>query len=181
MREVRFEDGRAVLAGEALVSTPRLPFGLVVLVTDSLPLQGPEKVDCPDGCGQFGRPVKKRSGHVRGCPCISCRNGRNSSQGKARHRRFAKNAGIRQGWKGSSDEEAWRDHFRWEIKSGKQVDPVVTRYELARAQSELTRPIGDPRPFAFGVEPTEQGRPSLVLIDVEVWNGLIVPLLEAAL
>lgn len=146
-----------------------------------LPLQGPEKIDCPDGCGLFGRPVKGRNGHVRGCICIPCRNGRNSKGGKARHRRFAKNAGIRVGYRNTSEEEAWRDPFRWEIKSGKQVDPIVTRYELARAQSELTRPIGDPRPFAFGAEPTEASRPSLVLIDAEVWNGLIVPLLEASL
>lgn len=148
---------------------------------NQLPLPGPGKVDCPDGCGLFGRPVARRKGHVRGCICVPCRNGRNSSQGKARHRRFAKNAGIRQGFGGSSDEERWRDPFRWEIKSGKQVDPVVTRYELARAQSELTRPVGDPRPFAMGVEPSAQGRPSLVLLDAEVWNGLIVPLLEASL
>jgi hypothetical protein len=147
----------------------------------TLPLQGPDKVDCPDGCGLFGRPVARRKGHIRGCPCVACRNGRNSAEGKRRHRRFAKNAGISQGYGGSSEEEAWRDHFRWEIKTGKQCDPIVTRYELARAQSELTRPIGDPRPFAMGVSPTQASRPSLVLIDAEVWNGLIVPLLEASI
>lgn len=147
----------------------------------SLPLQGPQKADCGCGCGLFGRPVKQRNDHVRGCPCIPCRNGRNSKGGKARHRRFAKDAGISQGYRGSSDEERWRDHFRWEIKSGKQVDPIVTRYELARAQSELTRPVGDPRPFAMGVSPTQASRPSLVLIDAEVWSGLIVPLLEESL
>jgi len=145
-----------------------------------LPLQGPEKVDCPDGCGKFGRPLKGRSGHVRGCPCKSCLGGRNSKGGKARHRRFAKRAGITIGKWSTSQEEAWRDPFRWEVKSGAQVRAVLTAYRRAREQSEQSRPMGDPRPFAFGVEPTSAADPALVVIDAEVWRELIAPLLRAS-
>lgn len=146
----------------------------------ALPLPGPEKVDCPDGCGKFGRPLKTRSGHVRGCPCRPCLGGRSSKTGKSKHRLFTKRAGIVVGYRRSSDEERWVDAFRWEIKSGLKADPVVTAYENARAQSEETRAFGDPRPFAFGAVPTKSGRPWLVVIDADVWRELIVPLLESA-
>lgn len=144
-------------------------------------LPGPEKVECPDGCGKFGRPVRKRHGHVRGCPCRSCLNGRNSSEGKRRHRAFAKVAGIRTGRFRTSEEEAWTDPFRWEIKSGAQVQPIITRYLLARAQADAAKSTGDPRPFAFGVEPSRAGDPSLVVLDAEVWREWIVPLIEESL
>lgn len=139
-------------------------------------LPGPEKVDCPDGCGKFGRPVKRRKGHVRGCPCRSCLNGRNSSEGKARHRKFAKLAGIHTTGFNTSQEEAWTDPFRWEVKSGAQVQPIITRYLLARAQSDEATAIGNVKPFAFGVKPTRGGDPSLVVVDAEVWRDAIVPL-----
>lgn len=144
-------------------------------------LPGPQKVDCPDGCGKFGRPVKRRNMHVRGCPCRPCLNGRNSQGGKRRHVGFAKMAGLRTGWRATSDEEIWRDPFRWEVKSGAQVQPIITRYLLARAQSEQTRPTGDPRPFAFGVAPTRQADPHLVVLDADVWREYIVPLIEESL
>lgn len=147
----------------------------------ALPLPGPTKAECPCGCGKFGKPIRTRREHVRGCPCVACRNGRNAQGGKARHRKFARLAGIRTAKHATSEEEAWRDPFRWEIKSGKQVDPIVTRFEAARAQSEATRPLGDPRPFAMGAVPSEGARPALVILTADVWRELIVPLLEAAL
>lgn len=150
-------------------------------MTDVMMLPGPEKVDCPDGCGLFGRPVKKRKGHVRGCPCRSCLNGRNASEGKKRHRSFAKLAGVRTGAFSTSEEEQWTDPFRWEVKSGAQVQPIITRYLLARAQSDAAVAIGNPRPFAFGVKPTRNGDPALVIIDAEVWREYIVPLIDASL
>jgi hypothetical protein len=145
------------------------------------PLPGPEKIDCPDGCGKFGRAIKSRSGHVRGCPCKPCLGGRNSKGGKARHRRFAKRAGLDVGRFNTSQEEAWRDPFRWEVKSGAQIGPVLTAWRKARDQSELTRPIGDPRPFAFGVEPLSASEPALVVLEAEVWRDLIVPLLRESM
>lgn len=139
-------------------------------------LPGPEKVDCPDGCGKFGRPTK-RAGHVRGCPCRSCLNGRNSKGGKARHRKFASKAGLITTPFATSQEEAWRDPLRWEVKSGAQVEAIITRFEAARAQSEASRPIGDSRPFAMGAVPREGARPSVVILAVEDWRNHIVPLL----
>lgn len=134
----------------------------------ALPLQGPEKAACPCGCGLFGKPVTKRHGHIRGCSCRPCLNGRNSQGGKRRHRSFAKAAGIATGRFRTSEEEAWRDRYRWEVKSGAQVQPIVTRYQLAKRQSDATVRIGDSRPFAFGVQPNQAADPALVVIEASV-------------
>lgn len=40
-----------------------------------------------------------------------------------------------------------------EMKAGKQVQPIATRFDLARAQSEEQRPIGDTRPFMMVAMP----------------------------
>lgn len=138
-----------------------------------------EKVECPcdvDTCTVFGKP--RRNGHVRGCVCLSCANGRNSRQGKARHRKFARDTGLRTAKNATSAEEAWRDPFRWEIKTGKQVDPILTRFELAKAQSEQDRPVGDVRPFAMGAVPSSSRRPAVVIVDAKDWQRHIVPLLR---
>lgn len=126
----------------------------------------------------FGKPVKRRQDHIRGCPCRPCLNGRNSSVGKQRHRQFARKTGIVTAKFSTSEEEAWRDWARWEIKTGKQVDPVVTKFELARAQSEESRAIGDVRPFFMGVVPSQGARPSLVLMTAEDFARHIVPLVN---
>jgi hypothetical protein len=106
------------------------------------------KVDCPCGdekCHEFGTP--KRNGHVRNCPCIRCRNKRNSRKGddKARAARKALSIpGVN-----SRHEEVWGGKLRVESKAGAQVGPIATRYLLAEAQSEQSRSIGDNRPFAM--------------------------------
>lgn len=138
-------------------------------------------VDCPcelPTCTVHGLPLK--SGHVRGCACRRCIGGRNRRQGVSRQRRFTKTAGIVQAKHRSQmgNEESFNDPWRWEIKSGKQVDPILTRFLLARDQSEASRAIGDNRPFAMGVEPTEQRNPSLVIVTAEDWRRHIVPLIE---
>src|SRR4051812_12501565 len=48
------------------------------------------------------------------------------------------------------NEESWHGlPWRIECKYGLKNHPVVTLYELARAQSEANHAIGDPRPFVF--------------------------------
>jgi len=53
----------------------------------------------------------------------------------------------------SRHEEVWGGSCRVEMKAGKQVQPIATRFEAARAQSELARPMGDPRPFLMVAMP----------------------------
>lgn len=60
-------------------------------------LPGPEKTDCPCGCGAFGTPKKKawRDGlhHVRGCPCRRCVGGRQRGLERKRINKIAKQTG----------------------------------------------------------------------------------------
>lgn len=67
-------------------------------MTAQLPLQGPQKVACPCGCGVFGTPRKKAWGdglrHVRGCaPCNRCAGSRHGRNASRRERRIATDLG----------------------------------------------------------------------------------------
>lgn len=141
----------------------------------------PDPLPCECGCGAIGRPTKG-TGHPRQCSCPRCRGGRNRKAGVSRQRKFAKTAGIPQPKHRSQlgNEESFADPFvRWEIKSGAQVGPILTRFILARDQSEVSRAIGDHRFFAMGAEPTESRLPSVVLVDARDWATHVVPALEA--
>lgn len=127
-------------------------------MTDQLPLPGPDKIDCPDGCGKFGRPT--RNGHVQGCkgppgqPCRSCLGRRSRRNGKTRQRAARKALGIPGLSLGADEEELWRGHVRVEVKSGhRDTVPIDTRYRAMRAQSDAARAIGDNRPFLAIVMP----------------------------
>ena len=63
----------------------------------------------------------------------------------------------------SRHEEHWGGRCRVEMKAGKQVAPIATRFELARAQSEAARPTGDVRPFLMVAMP-EGTRDGIVLM-----------------
>jgi hypothetical protein len=63
----------------------------------TLPFQGPDKLDCPCGCGLFGTPVRRARGdglrHVRGCPCRRCKASRVKPRARRRENRVAKDLG----------------------------------------------------------------------------------------
>lgn len=103
------------------------------------------KQDCACGCGLFGTPLKRPEGHVRGCGCPRCRGKRNRAKGDSKARTARKKLGIT--GVNSRHEEVWGGRCRVEMKAGKQVDPIATRFNQARLQSEVARPIGDHRRF----------------------------------
>jgi hypothetical protein len=53
----------------------------------------------------------------------------------------------------SRHEEHFGGRLRVEMKAGKQVGPIATRFDDARAQSEAARPIGDHRRFMMVAMP----------------------------
>jgi hypothetical protein len=113
----------------------------------SLPYPGPNKVDCPDGCGLFGAPT--RNGHVKGCPCNSCRGRRSRARGQRKQRAARKALGIPGLSLGADHEELWRGVVRVEVKSGaRDAGPIDTRYRAWRKQSDASHAFGDNRPFA---------------------------------
>ena len=124
-------------------------------------LLGPTKGDCACGCGLFGTLRKRPEGHIRGCNCARCRGKRNRQKGDAKARQARKVLGIPGAM--SRHEEHWSGSCRVEMKAGKQVQPIATRFELARAQSEEQRPHGDHRPFMMVAMP-EYTKDGIVLM-----------------
>jgi hypothetical protein len=143
-------------------------------MTEQLAFQGPYKAQCPCGfpsCTQFGMPMK--SGHVRGCPCTKCRSGRNSRQGKAAHRKVARQLGAAtQGRGSSSHEESWVFDWRVEVKSGQQAFDTVTKFKAMRQQSDATVSIGGNKPFAGIFVTRRAGDPTVVAMDLETFQRM---------
>ena len=48
-----------------------------------------------------------------------------------------------------TNEESWNFPVRVEVKAGKQVGPLATRFLAAEKQSAVAKATGDPRPFVF--------------------------------
>ena len=46
-------------------------------------------------------------------------------------------------------EEHWGGYLRVEVKAGKQIEPIATRFILAEQQSDQHKSLGDVRPFAM--------------------------------
>lgn len=114
-------------------------------------LLGPAKGECACGCGLFGTLRKRPVGHIRGCNCPKCRGKRNRSKGDAKARKARKALGIPGVM--SRHEEHFGGRLRVEMKAGKQVGPIETRFNDAWAQSEAARPIGDHRRFMMVAMP----------------------------
>lgn len=92
--------------------------------------------------GTAGRDGKRR---VKGCGDPVARGKRNRAKGDAKARRARKALGI--AGANTRHEEHWGGAFRVEVKAGKQVAPMWTRFLLAETQSDQARAIGDNRPF----------------------------------
>lgn len=127
-------------------------------------LLGPAKAECACGCGLFGTPKKRPSGHIRDCRCPRCNGKRNRSKGDTKARQARKMLGIT--GVNSRHEEVWGGSVRVEVKAGAQIKPVATAFVKCEQQSEAARPLGDHRPFMLVCMP-------------DGWkNGLIVMRLE---
>ena len=146
-------------------------------------LPGPEKVDCPDGCGLFGTPT--RNGHVRGCkgppgqPCRSCIGRRSKIKGRTKQRAAQVALGmVGPGTMlGPNHEENWMGKLRVEVKAGAQVRPAATAFRRMRDQSEASRPIGDNRPF-LGIAMPDGQRDGIVLCRLSDLTDIAVAIVE---
>ena len=57
-----------------------------------------------------------------------------------------------------ADEEDWNSEVLFEVKSGKQVDPIATRFYNAESQSqEFVDTLGKKKPFSMVAMPTGTG------------------------
>lgn len=63
--------------------------------------------------------------------------------------------------------------MRMEAKAGKQVGPIWTRFQQARAQSEQARPVGDTRPFVMAAHPDGTSE-FVLLVSSRDWEEVVV-------
>ena len=75
------------------------------------------------------------------------------------------------------NEESWQGEVRVEVKAGKQIQTIWTKYLKAKEQSDTNTRIGDSRPFMFVVMPdgTSNG---LAIIELDKLEDVIIALLE---
>jgi hypothetical protein len=106
---------------------------------------------CACGCELFGTLRKRPVDHVKDCKCKQCMGKRNRSKGDSKARHARKVLGL--GGANSRHEEVWGGPIRVEVKAGKQVQPIYTRFLLAEQQSKQGSALGDIRPFAMVAMP----------------------------
>jgi tRNA 2-selenouridine synthase SelU len=75
------------------------------------------------------------------------------------------------------NEESWQGEVRVEVKAGKQVQTLWTKYQKAKEQSDKNVAIGDTRPFMFVAMPdgTSNG---LVVVELDKLDEVVFALLE---
>ena len=75
------------------------------------------------------------------------------------------------------NEESWQGEVRVEVKAGKQVQTLWTKYKKAKEQSDANTSIGDTRPFMFVAMPdgTSNG---LVVVELDKLDEVVFALLE---
>tara|TARA_R100000654_G_scaffold15975_4_gene33795 strand:+ start:126 stop:587 length:462 start_codon:yes stop_codon:yes gene_type:complete len=75
------------------------------------------------------------------------------------------------------NEESWLGEVRVEVKAGKQVQTLWTKYQKAKEQSDANTRIGDTRPFMFVAMPdgTSNG---LVVVELDKLDEVVFALLE---
>jgi len=75
------------------------------------------------------------------------------------------------------NEESWKGEVRVEVKAGKQVQTLWTKYLKAKEQSDTNTSIGDTRPFLFVAMPdgTSNG---LVVMELDKLEEIVFALIE---
>jgi hypothetical protein len=130
--------------------------------------------------GNLGRPAKDGKRRVKGCKDPVAVGKRNRAKGDNKARKARKALGLV--GVNSRHEEHWGGDFRCEVKAGVQIQPIETRFKLAEMQSQMSRPLGDIRPFVMVAMPdgvndgialmrlSTFGQIALLLRDLEAGN-----------
>ena len=133
--------------------------------------------ECPK-YGTLGRAARDGKRRVAGCGDPVARGKRNRSKGDSKARRARKQLGI--AGVNSRHEEHWGGGVRVEIKAGKQVSPIWTRFLLAEGQSNAARAIADGRPFVMIAMPDDT-RDGLVICRLSQVQNVAAAVLEMGL
>lgn len=101
--------------------------------------------------GTLGRPARDGKRRVRGCTDPVAVGKRNRAKGDGKARKARKMLGLV--GVNSRHEEHWGGAYRIEVKAGIQIHPIETRFRQAEMQSQISRPLGDIRPFIMVAMP----------------------------
>lgn len=127
-------------------------------MTTPNPIAAPAKGFCEgnqdrcsgDTCPVFGTLLRaSRDGkrRVRGCDDPVARGRRNKRKGGRKQAAAVRALGIPRSNLSPGHEELLGGTVLTEVKAGKQVGPIETRYLAYEAQAEAARSVGDHRPF----------------------------------
>jgi hypothetical protein len=133
--------------------------------------------ECPK-YGTLGRAARDGKRRIAGCGDPVARGKRNRAKGDSKARRARKQLGIV--GVNSRHEEHWGGGVRVEIKAGKQVSPIWTRFLLAEGQSNASRAIADGRPFVMIAMPDDT-RDGLVICRLSQVQNVAAAVLEMGL
>lgn len=112
---------------------------------------------------------------MKGCGDPVARGKRNRTKGDSKARRARKVLGI--AGANTRHEEHWGGLLRVEVKAGAQVQPIATRFDAARAQSNAARALGDVRLFAMVAMP-DGSSDGVVLMSLEEFGMLLAHVQE---
>ena len=107
-----------------------------------------------DSCpvfGTLGKPSRDGKRRVKGCGDPVARGKRNRSKGDSKARKARKALNI--AGANTRHEEHWGGALRIEVKAGKQIQPIYTKFLMAEQQSKNGSALGDIRPFAMVAMP----------------------------
>jgi len=120
--------------------------------------------------GTLGREDRRGVRRIKGCGDPMARGRRNRSKGDSKARRARKKLNLVGA--NTRHEEHWRGRLRVEIKSGKQIEPIATRFDAAKHQSDQSKAIGDIRPFAMVAMP-DGSSDGIVLMSLEEFSEIL--------
>jgi len=125
--------------------------------------------------GTLGRADRRGVRRVRGCADPAARGKRNRRKGDSKARRARKKLGL--GGHLTRHEENWGGALRVEIKAGNQVKTIATKFNLAKAQSDAAKALGDIRPFAMVAMPDGSSE-GIVLMTLSEFSDIVSLLTE---
>lgn len=125
--------------------------------------------------GTLGRADRRGVRRVRGCADPAARGKRNRRKGDSKARRARKKLGL--GGHLTRHEENWGGALRVEIKAGAQVKTIATKFNLAKAQSDAAKALGDIRPFAMVAMPDGSSE-GIVLMTLSEFSDIVSLLME---
>lgn len=152
-------------------------------MSDVLPLPGPQKGDCPCGCGLFGTVRKKKMAdglnHVARCQCKRCAGSRYGKNANRRENRIAKDTGgSREPLSGAlSGIDGSSGLWVWEETSNRQIVATIERWWHSKGVRDkcarLMNRSGAARCLilSWGA----RLKPQLVVIPYEDWASMVRP------